>query len=100
MDRLRNAASFNLTGSAPAGIAPARTDLHSVISEMRIHGAFGSYHICWDGEIHDPDLPPPEISDGPYVTFSGALRAARRRIRKERRKLHQEIINAGWKRAS
>ena len=71
--------------------------LPSLISEVRIHGAFGSYHISWDGEILDLDLPPLQISDGPYLTFQGALRAARRKTRKDRRKLHEEMINAQWR---
>jgi hypothetical protein len=65
----------------------------SAISEARIQGAFGFYHLSWDGEIQQQDLPPPEIRDGPYVTFKAALRAARRKIRKDRRKLHEQIIN-------
>jgi len=68
--------------------------LPRAISEVRIQGSFGSYHLSWDGENPDPDLPPPEISDGPYRTFKAALRAARRKIRKDRRKLHEQIINA------
>jgi hypothetical protein len=70
----------------------------SAISEVRIQGAFGSYHLGWDGEIQQQDLPPPEIRDGPYVTFKAALRAARRKIRKDRRKLHEQIINKQWER--
>ena len=66
------------------------------ISEVRIQGSFGSYHLSWDGESSDPDLPPPQFSDGPYITFKGALRAARRKIRKDRRRLNEQIINAQW----
>jgi hypothetical protein len=32
------------------------------------------------------------------VTFKAALRAARRKIRKDRRKLHEQIINKQWER--
>ena len=70
--------------------------LPGLVSEVRIQGAFGSYHISWDGESLDLDLPPVQMSDGPYLTFQGALRAARRKTRKDRRKLHQEMINAQW----
>ena len=72
--------------------------LPPAMSEVRIQGSFGSYHLSWDGESLDPDLPPPEFSDGPYITFKAALRAARRKIRKDRRKLHEQIINAQWER--
>lgn len=72
--------------------------LPSAISEVRIQGSFGSYHLSWDSEASHPDLPPPQISDGPYVTFKAAVRAARRKIRKDRRQLHVEMINAHWKR--
>jgi hypothetical protein len=98
MDHLRKAEGPNVTGVGVAGTAAAVTCLPSAISEVRIEGAFGSYHISWDGEIHDLDLPPLEISEGPYLTFSGALRGARRKIRKDRRELHKEIINAHWHR--
>jgi hypothetical protein len=70
--------------------------LPSEISEVRIQGSLGSYHLSWNGESSDPDLPPPEISGGPYITFKAALRAARRKIRKDRRKLHEQIINTHW----
>ena len=70
--------------------------LSHATSEVRIQGAFGSYRISWDGELVDPDLPPVQMSEGPYVTFKAALRAARRKIRKDRRKLHEQMINAQW----
>jgi hypothetical protein len=66
----------------------------SAISEVTIQGTFGSYRVSWDGEVVDPDLPPLQVSEGPYVSFRAALRAARRRIRKDRRKLNEQIINA------
>jgi hypothetical protein len=87
---------LDVPGAAAAGTLSALMCLPSAISEVRIRGAFGSYHICWDGDIHDLDLPPLEISDGPYLTFRGALRAARRKIRKDRRELHEECINTQW----
>jgi hypothetical protein len=70
--------------------------LQSAISEVRIQGSLGCYHLSWDGESPDPDLPRPEISEGPYITFKAALRAARRKIRKDRRKLHEQMINKQW----
>jgi hypothetical protein len=91
---------LDVRGAAAAVTLPALTCLPSAISEVRIRGAFGSYHICWDGEIHDLDLPPLEISDGPYMTFRGALRAARRKVRKDRRELHEKYINAQWNQQS
>jgi hypothetical protein len=100
MDHRRKAEQFDVMEIPEAGTASAVMCLPSVISEVRIHGTFGSYHISWDGEIHDLDLPPLDISDGPYMTFKGALRAARRKIRKDRRKLHERIINAQWERQS
>jgi hypothetical protein len=72
--------------------------LPGAISEVRIQGSLGSYQLSWDGESPDPDLPPPEICDGPYITFKAALRAARRKIRKDRRKLREQIIDAQWAR--
>jgi hypothetical protein len=72
--------------------------LPPAISEVRIHGSFGSYHLSWDGESTDPDLPPPQFSDGPYITFKAALRAAQRKIRRDHLKLHEQIINAEWER--
>jgi hypothetical protein len=94
---LRRTERFDPTGVAAAGTRSAGMHLPSLISEVRIQGAFGSYHISWDGEILDLDLPPLQISDGPYLTFQGALRAARRKTRKDRRKLHEEMINAQWR---
>ena len=70
--------------------------LPGAISEVRIQGSLGCYHLSWDGLSADPDLPPPEINDGPYRTFKAALRAARRKIRRDRRKLHEQMINKQW----
>jgi hypothetical protein len=95
---LRKAERFQPTVVAAAGTGSAGMHLPSLVSEVRIQGAFGSYHISWDGEILDLDVPPVQISDGPYLTFQGALRAARRKTRKDRSKLHQEMINAQWQR--
>jgi len=96
MSDIRKDDKLDATRAAAAGTLSALVCLPSGISEVRIRGAFGSYHVCWDGEIHDLDLPPLEISDGPYLTFRGALRAARRKIGKDRRALHEEFINAQW----
>ena len=70
--------------------------LPSAISEVRIQGSPRCYYLSWDDDSPDPDLPPPEINDGPYRTFKAALRAARRKIRKDRRKLHEQVINKQW----
>ena len=96
MGHLREAESFDPTGVAAAGTGSAATYLPSLVSEVRIQGAFGSYYLSWNGEIHDLDVPPLQISNGPYLTFRGALWAARRKIRKDRRMLNQEMINAQW----
>jgi len=96
MSYIRKDDKLDVPGAAAAGTLSALMCLPSATSEVRIRGSFGSYHISWAGEIHDLDLPPLEISDGPYLTFRGALRAARRKIRKDRRELHEEFINAQW----
>jgi len=96
MGDLRKAERFDITGAAAAGTGSAGIYFPSLLSEVRIQGGFGSYYISWDGEIHDLDVPPLHISDGPYLTFQGALGAARRKIRKDRRMLYEEMINAQW----
>jgi hypothetical protein len=96
MGDLRKAERFDIAGAAAAGTGSAGMYFPSLVSEVRIHGAFGSYYISWDGEIHDPDVAPLQVSDGPYLTFQGALRVARRKIRKDRRMFHEGVINAQW----
>ena len=96
MGYLRKAEKFGVTGAPEAGPASAVLYRPTVTSEVRIRGTFGAYHVSWDGEIYDLDLPALEISDGPYMTFRGALRAARRKVRKDRTSLNEEAINAQW----
>jgi hypothetical protein len=96
MGYIRKDDKLDVSGAAGAGTLSALMCLPSAISGFRIRGSFGSYHICWDGETHDLDLPPLEISDGPFLTFRRALRAARRKIRKDRRELQEEFTNAHW----
>ena len=96
MGHLRKVERIDALEVAAAGTGSAGMYLPSIVSEVRIQGAFGCYHISWDGEIQDLDVPPHQISAGPYLTFQGALHAVRRKVRRDRRMLHEEMINSQW----